>query len=288
MVLVSLGFGKPVAKIVHSFGRADQLDRDELVRLCRSIARVCKLAVVDPFEESHEESLKKSAGLPADMKIIRTLSMGSVMVIEKYWELLGMKKTVENAVGKNKLGAPYERALLAMVANRLCRPESKLGVWDRWVSEAYLPSCDGIKPDQMYEAMDLLHENHEDIEWNVFNHTVNLFNFDVDVIFYDTTTASFCIDREDEDENGEDEDEDGEDGDETGKDGDENGKGKALRKFGHAKEGTWSPQAVVALAVTNEGIPVRCRVFPGNTSDVDTVEGVAAICGAGSSAGLCS
>ena len=256
---------KPVAKIVHSFGRADQLDRDELVRLCRSIARVCGLAVVDPFEETHEESLKKSAGLPADMKIIRTLFMGSVMVIEKYWELLGMKKTVESAVGKNKLGAPYERALLAMVANRLCRPESKLGVWDRWLSEVYLPSCDGIKLDQMYEAMDLLHENHEDIEWNVFNHTVNLFNFDVDVIFYDTTTASFCIDREDEDE-------DGEDTDENGKD--EDGKGKALRKFGHAKEGTWSPQAVVALAVTNEGIPVRCRVFPGNTSDVDTVERV--------------
>ena len=148
---------KPVAKIVHSFGRADQLDRDELVRLCRSIARVCGLAVVDPFEETHEESLKKSAGLPADMKIIRTLFMGSVMVIEKYWELLGMKKTVESAVGKNKLGAPYERALLAMVANRLCRPESKLGVWDRWLSEVYLPSCDGIKLDQMYEATVLTH-----------------------------------------------------------------------------------------------------------------------------------
>lgn len=31
---------KPVAKIIHNFGRADKLDRDDLVRLCRSIARV--------------------------------------------------------------------------------------------------------------------------------------------------------------------------------------------------------------------------------------------------------
>ena len=99
---------------------------------------------------------------------------------------------------------------------------------------------------------------------------MNLFNFDVDVIFYDTTTASFCINREDEDE----EDEDGEENDEDGQEQDEDGKEKALRKFGHAKEGTWSPQVVVALAVTNEGIPVRCWVFPGNTSDVDTVERV--------------
>jgi hypothetical protein len=33
---------KPVAKIIHNFGRADQLDRQELVRLCQSIARVCE------------------------------------------------------------------------------------------------------------------------------------------------------------------------------------------------------------------------------------------------------
>jgi len=47
-----------------------------------------------------------------------------------------------------------------------------------------------------------------------------------------------------------------------------------LRKRGHAKDGTWSPQVVVALAVTREGIPVRSWVFPGNTTDVTTVEKV--------------
>ena len=31
---------KPVAKIIHSFGRADKLDANQLVRLCTSIARV--------------------------------------------------------------------------------------------------------------------------------------------------------------------------------------------------------------------------------------------------------
>jgi len=43
---------KPVAKIIHNFGRADELDRDTLVRLCRSIARVCGLEVIDPAAES--------------------------------------------------------------------------------------------------------------------------------------------------------------------------------------------------------------------------------------------
>ena len=40
---------KPVARIIHSFGRADELDRDQLVRLCNSIARVCGLKVIDPI-----------------------------------------------------------------------------------------------------------------------------------------------------------------------------------------------------------------------------------------------
>jgi len=86
-----------------------------------------------------------------------------------------------------------------MCANRLCEPESKLGVWDRWLSKVYLPSCDGLKLRQMYEAMDLLYDNAAEIEKDVFFHTANLFNLTVDLIFYDTTTASFSIDYEDND-----------------------------------------------------------------------------------------
>jgi len=45
---------KPVAKIIHNFGRVDQLDREQLVRLCHSIARVCGLIVIDPFASQQQ------------------------------------------------------------------------------------------------------------------------------------------------------------------------------------------------------------------------------------------
>jgi len=241
---------KPVAKIIHNFGRTDDLDRNQLVRLCRSIARVCGLTVLDPLGQEQDQALHTQAGLPSDLKIKKTLSFGSVLTIETLWERLGLKKTFSDIVRRKRLKVPYERALLAMTANRLCEPESKLGVWDRWISKVYLPSCDGLKLKQMYEAMDLFYDHVSEVEENVFFQTANLFNLTVDLIFYDTTTASFSIDQEDEKDN--------------------------LRKFGHAKEGTWGPQVVVALAVTREGIPVRCWVFPGNTTDVDTVERVRA------------
>ena len=243
---------KPVEKIIHNFGRVDQLDHQELVRLCQSIARVYGVDVTLPTDTA---SPAADMGLPADMKIRQTLALGCPLVIEALWERLGLKKAL-NAVEKSAgVHIPYERALLAMVANRLCDPESKLGVWDRWLSTAYLPTCSDLKLRHMYEAMDLLHANIEEIERAVFFNTANLFNLEVDLIFYDTTTASFHVDSEDDSES------------------DSNA---TLRKFGHAKEGFWAPQVVVALAVTREGIPVRSWVLPGNTADVSTVAQVRA------------
>ena len=49
---------KPVAKIIHSFGRADELDREQLVRLCNSIARVCGIHIIDPLSDA--ESIKEN------------------------------------------------------------------------------------------------------------------------------------------------------------------------------------------------------------------------------------
>lgn len=85
-----------------------------------------------------------------------------------------------------------------MVANRLCEPKSKLGVWDRWPQKVYMPSCDSLKLEYMYEAMELFYEHTEELEKQIFNQTANLFNLQVDLIFYDTTMASFSIDYEDE------------------------------------------------------------------------------------------
>ena len=73
---------KPVAKVVHSFGRTDELDRDELVRLCKSIARVCGVTVIDLFDDEYPDS--KAVGLPDNLrhqvKIICTKHLTSVPI----------------------------------------------------------------------------------------------------------------------------------------------------------------------------------------------------------------
>jgi hypothetical protein len=188
---------KPVAKIIHNFGRADQLERQQLVRLCKSIARVCGLIVTDPHDPNAASADRQHAELADNLKIKQTLALGGPLVIEALWKRLGLKKTLETITTAAGAQIPYERALLAMVANCLCEPESKLGVWERWLSKVYLPTCSGLKLRHMYEAMGLLHAHAEQVEKAVFFETADLFNLEADLIFYDTTTASFSVDGED-------------------------------------------------------------------------------------------
>jgi len=237
---------KSVPKIVHSFGRADEVDREALARLCRSIARVCGLEVYDPRQEGARRGAENA--LPPGVTQVETWPLGVVWAAEALWERFGIGEELRRVAKEAKCTVPYERALLAMTLNRLCDPKSKLGVWDRWLETVHLPSCGGLKLAQMYEAMDLLQRHAARVEEAVFFKVADLLNVEVDVVFYDTTTCSFSIDEED-----------GEEG---------------LRHFGHSKEGTWTAQVVVALAVTREGLPVRSWVFPGDTSDVATVETV--------------
>jgi transposase len=240
---------QPTARVIHNFGRADQLDRQQLVRLCESIARVCKLKVTDPRQASESSPETPSADLPESLQLVRTLELGPLLVIEALWERLGMGKALRGVAQQSGCQVPYERALLAMTANRLCEPESKLGVWDRWLKKVYLPSCQELKLAQIYEAMDLLQEHSQQVEESIYFQTASLLNLEVDLVFYDTTTVSFSIDTEDE---------------ETEDD-------EALRQYGRPKDGRWSVQMVVALAVTRQGLPVRSWVFPGNTADMATV-----------------
>ncbi len=54
----------------------------------------------------------------------------------------------------------------------------------------------------------------------------------------------------------------------TGDDGTSRPVEQAVRAFGHSKDHRPDlPQVVIAMAVTRDGVPVRCWTFPGNTGD---------------------
>lgn len=236
-------------KVVHSFGRADSLDRDVLERLAHSIRRVLIDGGIDRAAASDEPVEV------ADIVIDRVFDLGVVHVARAMWQKLGIGEAIQKRVRERKLQAPHEAALFAMAAQRLDRPGSKLACHERWLDRVWLPEGKDLGLYQLYRAMDLLAEHGDSIEEEVFWNSADLFKLDVDLVFYDATTAWFETDDEDVASHA--------------------WRGltfEPLRKRGHSKEGRDNdPQVIIALAVTREGVPVRSWIFPGNTSDVATV-----------------
>jgi hypothetical protein len=114
------------------------------VRLCRSIGRVCGLEVGDGGGEGVSETPREAetAALVEGVVLVGSRRLGLVWVVEALWERLAIGPTLRRVLGEGAL----ERALLAMTANRLCDPQSKLGVWERWRETVYLPGSERLDP----------------------------------------------------------------------------------------------------------------------------------------------
>src|SRR4051794_26069443 len=236
------------AQVIHTFGRADQLDKAAL-RLVASIQRVIDADAAGAI------ATRDKASLP-DIEIDAVFELGVVLAARTLWEDLGIGAAIRGCIAEGELSAPHEMALFAMAAQRLDDPGSKLGCATRWLPDiAWLPEARDLTLHQFYRALDVLAVWSDQIERAVFLRAADLFRLDVDLIFYDTTTAYFETDATDEHC--------------------ELWGGKLyapLRRRGHNKEGRDNqPQVIIALAVTRDGMPVRSWVLPGDAADVTTV-----------------
>lgn len=237
------------AQVVHTFGRADQLNKAALQRLVVSIQRVLDADAAGTI------ATRDKADLP-DIEIDAVFVLGVVLAARTLWEDLGIGAAIRGCIAEGELTAPHEMVLFAMAAQRLDDPGSKLGCATRWLPDiAWLPEARDLTLHQFYRALDFLAIWSDEIERAVFLRAADLFRLDVDLIFYDTTTAYFETDATDEHC--------------------ELWGGKLyapLRRRGHNKEGRDNhPQVIIALAVTRDGMPVRSWVLPGDTADVATV-----------------
>lgn len=227
--------GVVCAEVVHNFGRADRVDRQALHRLARSLHR---LDGEDP------------EGLDGELAVVRSRPLGGAHVLAQLWERLGIAQQLRELLQEREFERDIERVLFALVANRCLDPTSKLGCCEWVEQDVVIPGLAKLEPQQAYRAMDFLLENAEAVQQRMFFSVAELLQLEVDLIFFDTTSSYFEREGEDEEEEG-------------------------IRRFGYSRDGRPDrAQVAVGMAVTKEGIPVRCWVFPGNTADATTVEQV--------------
>jgi hypothetical protein len=225
------------AQVIHSFGRSDQLDVEALKRLIKSMSRF--LEPEDAIALEHQGD---------DLTFVSSCPAGGAYLLKALWDRLRIDQCLQKAMDQRSFSAPIAEALFAMVANRALAPSSKLAI-EQWAAdEVYLGEHQPLQVQHCYRAMDFLLEHEADIQKEVFWSTANVLNLTVDLIFFDTTNTYFEIDEPGPSE---------------------------LKAYGKSKDKRDDlPQVTIGLAVTREGIPVRCWVLPGNQHDSQCVDQV--------------
>jgi len=244
--------GSPVAKVIHSFGRAEMVDRAALARLVASISR---------FLEPQQAVAAAAAG---EVEVIDSRRLGGAHVLGQLWERLEIGKAIRQAAAGRRLdGEATERVIFALVAQRALEPGSKLAA-TRWVAErVFIEGCAGFSDDAAYAAMDFLLDALGAVASEVFGSVAHLLNLDLDIVFVDTTSTYWECGVADEL---------AELAEENADDGHSVPEENAARMFGHSKDHRDDlPQVVIGMAVTRDGIPVRCWAFPGDTSDQEII-----------------
>jgi Transposase DDE domain len=246
--------GSSVAKVIHNFGRAEHVDRDALARLVSSISRFLT-----------PEQARTAAG--AEVEILDSRHLGGAWTLDRIWERLGIGAAIRRvAAGRRLDGDAVERVVFALVARRALEPGSKLA-GTKWVAERVaIEGCVGFTDDAAYAGMDFLLDALDEIASEIFSAVAHLLNLDLDLIFVDTTSTYWELDGADELADLQDTVDD---------DGISRPVEQGKRAFGHSKDfRTDLPQVVIAMAVTRDGVPVRCWTFPGNTNDTAIIRTV--------------
>jgi transposase len=140
---------------------------------------------------------------------------------------------------KDLLSPLHQKTLRQVLFARILEPGSK-----RRLSDIVEKRFDDILPlDRIYRMMDALIKRADIVQKKIFEATEAALGSKISLVLFDVTTLSFESISEDD-----------------------------LRAFGFSKDFKFNTtQVTLALATTQEGLPVGFRLFPGNTAESKTL-----------------
>lgn len=223
--------GQPKQRTVATLGRLDQLG-DSMERVISGLLRVTGRP---PLEAAAEPVVTFESAR----------AFGDVWALSELWQELGFDN-MRRVFRRTRHAIDVEALVRIMVFNRLCDPESKLGVL-RWLETVGLPglSIEAVDHQHLLRAMDALVTHQVEVDAVLAGLLRPLVDQTLSVVFYDMTTirAEGLSQQQDD-----------------------------VRQYGMAKEGVIARQFMLGVVQTAEGLPLYHEVFDGNTAEVTTLK----------------
>lgn len=242
---ISSSGGHRYVRLVESFRNADGQPRQ------RTIATLGRLDEQGGPLDALLGALLRAKGQPSgdsdpsQVRFESALALGDVWALDALWHELGLHG-LGAVFRRARFTTAVEHAIRVMVFNRLCDPESKLGVL-RWLQTVSLPGIDVDKltHQHLLRSMDALMDHQDAVDELVAQLLRPLIDEDLSVVFYDLTTIrAEGLSQQDGD----------------------------VRHLGLSKEGVIARQFMLGVVQTADGMPIFHEVFDGNAAEAPTLE----------------
>jgi hypothetical protein len=237
--------GRTKQRIIANLGRKEAVvARGDLDRLARSVARLAQRSMVLSLVE----------GEAPPNAVCRRI--GPALLFERLWQEVGCRAVLEELAGQRQFEFAAERGTFLTVLHRLFVSGSDRAA-EKWRADYRIDRTEGLQLHHLYRIMTWLGEPLVDqsgaselaprcrkdlVEEELFARRRDLFA-ELSVVFMDTTSLSF-----------------------------EGQGGAELGRRGHSKD--YRPdlhQMIVGLVMDQDGRPLCCELWPGNTADVTTL-----------------
>lgn len=235
--------GKVKQRVISTIGRMDQLQpKGRIETLIRSLSR---------FSERTLMILNGQSDVSAEARKI-----GPSLIFERLWKETGIREAIRDVVADRRFEFDVERAVFLTVLHRLMVSGSDR-FCDKWRREYSIEGVEKLSLHHLYRAMAFLGEELNDqndamsfaprctkdlIEEIIFFKKRDMFTH-LDLVFLDTTTIYF-----------------------------EGCGGDTLGKKGYSKDHRPDlNQMIVGAVIDDNGKPLCCEMWPGNTADVKTL-----------------
>jgi len=239
--------GRSRQRVVATLGRLDQLQQSgQLDALLVSGARLARSVLV------------LSEHAQGKLPTISVRHIGPALVFQRLWQLTGCQHVIQQLLKGRRFEFSIERAVFLTVLHRLFDPGSDRAA-DKWKNDYEIEGCEDLQLHHLYRAMgwlgdELSRKEQADktpfaprcskdlIEEALFARRRDLFT-ELQLVFFDTTSIYF-----------------------------EGQGGETIGQRGHSKDHRPDlKQMIVGAVLDEEGRPICCELWPGNTTDVTTL-----------------
>jgi hypothetical protein len=170
--------GRVRQRVIAKLGREDEIDRDAIERLVRSLAKYADVDV--------------GAGNVLDeVEMLPGFAFGHVHALEHVWNELALGVIVRDLAADRRFRFNVVNVIKAIVFQRVLDPGSERSLVRSFLPSVFAPEFDGIELQHAYRALQFLAEVGPELEARLTRVMTEKLFADASLVLFDTTSTYF-------------------------------------------------------------------------------------------------